>query len=234
MKSRSLKLLIICSIAFVFSHTNAAVVTWSGSGSFTSIGSNLSGIRSVGDSVQFTASYDTSAQSFLTADSLPSFYFKHYGQDANVYIRFTSGELVWEAIGTLNRNISVAQIGYIPSASLDEFFLKGGPRFGTFTGLGASEMAAADGYIRLYIYGFNENFISGFSLPSPNEVNLSLSTGIRGSFFMSGTDSTDFSIDLGTVTIVPEPSSGLLVVLGLSGLLLKRRRTDRPLSRSGC
>jgi hypothetical protein len=233
MKSRSLKLIIICTQVFVLSHTNAAVVTWSGSGSFTSIGSNLSGIRSVGDSVQFTASYDTSAQSFLTVND-PSFYFKHYGQAANVYIRFTSGELVWEAIENLDRDISVAQIGYIPSASLDEFFLKGGPRFGTFTGLGASEMAAADGYIRLYIYGFNENFISGFSLPSPNEVNLSLSTGIRGSFFMSGTDSTDFSIDLGTVTIVPEPSSGLLVVLGLSGLLLKRRRTDRPLSRSGC
>ena len=124
MKSRSLKLIIICALTFVFSHTNASVVTWSGSGSFTSIGSNLSGIRSVGDSVQFTASYDTSAQSFLTADSLPSFYFKHYAQDANVYIRFTSGELVWEAIGTLDRNISVAQIGYTPNR--DEFYLRGG------------------------------------------------------------------------------------------------------------
>ena len=222
MKSRSLKLIIICALTFVFSHTNASVVTWSGSGSFTSIGSNLSGIRSVGDSVQFTASYDTSAQSFLTADSLPSFYFKHYAQDANVYIRFTSGELVWEAIGTLDRNISVAQIGYTPNR--DEFYLRGGGRYGTFTGLGASEMAAGDGYIRLDIFGKNENFISGFSLPSPNEINLSLCAGINGNFFMSGTDSTQFSIDLGSVTI-PEPSTGLLVVLGLSGLLLRRRKT---------
>ena len=223
-KSRSLELIIICALSFVFSNTNASVVTWSGSGSFTSIGSNLSGIRSAGDSVQFTASYDTSALSFLTVND-PSFYFKHYGQDANVYIRFTSGELVWEAIENLNTNNVVASVGYIPWASNDEFFLMGGPRYGTFTGLGASELAAADGYIRLYIYGFNENFISGFSLPSPNEVNLSLCTGIRGNFFMSGTDSTDFSIDLGSVTFIPEPSTRLLVVLGLSGLLLKRRKT---------
>jgi len=113
MQIRSLKLIIICALSFVFSHTNATVVTWSGSGSFTSIGSNLSGIRSVGDSVQFTASYDTSALSFLIVND-PSSYFKHYGQDANVYIRFTSGELVWEAIENLNANTVVASVGYIP------------------------------------------------------------------------------------------------------------------------
>ena len=237
MKNRSLKLIIICALAFVYSQTNAAVVTWSGSGSFTQIGYNLSGIRSVGDSVQITASYDTSAiatGSYFGREN--PYAWATYSSGANVHMRFTSGDLVWEGRQNAFPSSHTAEVSYTPPAGDligDLFYLRLRQEDGSLTGIGAVGISlfitSGDG---------DENFISGFNLPSPSQVDLSRMTVFVGfidySSNYSNPPTTMFNIDLGTVTIVPEPSTGLLVVLGLSGLLLKKRRMDRPLPHSSC
>lgn len=212
--------LIIIAQLCISMTAHAAIVTWVGTAELTTLESNLVGIADQGDAVEIEVTYESSAtpsySTFIAGGNL-----SEYGAGANVHIRFTIGETVWEGEQSLIQGARTASVHDNANGVVDNisFILQDGwssvASNSTITGAGANRL-------RLYFSSTAlGNLISGTSLPEADQVNLD---GLAQFFGYIDDDDVHsrFTGDITTVA-VPEPASAIYIGMAVAIYTFSRR-----------
>jgi hypothetical protein len=214
MKKLILKSAIALFVALSANSTHAAVVIWTGTAQLTTLESNLVGLANLGDSVQIRVTYNSSASPSFTSSSET-----HYGFGADVSMSITIGSNVWEGTQDTNPAVRTAVVQDNANNAVDNliFILQDG----WSTAASNSQISGQNANRLRIVFSGSTNLFPADSLPSADQVNLNQLNQFFG--FIDNDDvHSHFTGDASTVT-VPEPSSALLIGLGVLGTVLRRR-----------
>ncbi len=209
-----LKSTIALIVALSANSTHAAVVIWTGTAQLTTLGSNLVGLANLGDSVQIQVTYNSSASPSFTSSSET-----HYGFGADVSMTISIGSNVWEGTQDTNPAVRTALVQANANNAVDNliFILQDG-----WSTAGSNSQISGQNANRLRItFSGSTNLFPADSLPSADQVNLNQLNEFFGFIDNDGVSSR-FTGNASTVT-VPEPSSALLIGLGVLGIAQRRR-----------
>ncbi|MDB2506319.1 PEP-CTERM sorting domain-containing protein [Opitutales bacterium] len=210
----AIALIVALIVALSTNSAHAVITVWTGTAELTTLESNLVGLANQGDSVQVQVTYNNSTSPSFTSSSET-----HYGFGADISMTITIGSNVWQGTQDTSPAVRTAVVQDNANNAVDNliFILQDG----WSTAGSNSQVSGQNANRLLLVFSGSTSLFPSDSLPSADQVNLNQLNQFFG--YIENDDVHSRFTGVASTVTVPEPSSALLIGLGVLGLVLGRR-----------